>query len=161
MVSQLLQTLFAKNSPVASGNQGNSGKADWDAYDAYVPPQSNSRSERGPLPGAGPEARRLLVQMWLETLPWAVRPIRLVQTHEQIAYTIALHWNEQRDLKRYMGQLIFSSENAKWCFTPEVFQELLRLDHYIDELRAIGQTVTPLLAEPRRSVPLAVQGKSS
>ncbi len=151
MVTQFIQTLLGRNPQAAAraSRAAPSDRPEWeDEYDRYIPPPSASRENRPASQGAGPGTRRWLVQMWMETLPDAVRPVRLFADYEQIAFTLALNWGEQRDLQRYMHQLIFSSENARWCFSPEVFQELVRLDKYVDEMRAIDLTLEPLLASP-------------
>jgi hypothetical protein len=148
MVPQFLQALFNKNASarVRSASPSSANKEGWDAqYDQYVPPTATPREMKDAGYGAGPETRRWLVEMWMETLPVALRPLHLFENYEQIAFTIALNWGEQRELKRYMQQLIFSSDNARWCFAPDTFPELVRLDRYIDEMHDVGFGVQPSL----------------
>ena len=136
MVAHFLQSFFTKGGAAqARPNPAPQTQSrDWDAgYDEYVQPRVPIRDPRPQGHGSDPEPRNWLVRSWMDSLPAEVRPVQLVADYEQIAFTIALHWGEQRDLKRYMEQLVFSSENARWCFAPGAFQELVRLESHLDQ----------------------------
>ncbi len=150
MVTQFFQTLFAKTTPdpERSKSSREPKRADWDAgYEQYVQPTQSSRESKRASFGASKATRRGLIQMWMESLPSDIRPQRLVEEYEQIAFTIALNWGEQRELKHYMQQVIFSSENAPRCFTPETFKELVQLDRFIDALTGDYRSFDLLLGE--------------
>ncbi len=150
MVTQFFQTLFAKATaePERVKSSVEAQRADWDAgYEQYVQPAQSSRESRRAGYGASKATRRGLIQMWMESLPSDIRPQRLAEEYEQIAFTIALNWGEQRELKHYMQQLIFSSENARWCFTPEAFRELVQLDRFIEALTEDYRSFDLLLEE--------------
>jgi len=150
MVTQFFQTLFAKTSPDPERSKSSMEpkRADWDAgYEQYVQPAQSIRESKRAGYGASMATRRGLIQMWMESLPPDIRPHRLADEYEQIAFTIALNWGEQRELKDYMQQVIFSSENAPRCFTPEAFKELVQLDRFIEALTKDYRSFDLLLEE--------------
>lgn len=146
MVAHFFQTLFARKGSASEPQPKDSAHTPFDdQFEEYVAPKSATPAPKSPAFDADPATRRSLIQMWMASLPVLIRPIRLVHDYEQIAFTIALNWGEQRDLKRYLQQLIFKDESGSVYLAPEVFQELLLLDRFLDDLRGVNQAVGPLL----------------
>lgn len=108
-------------------NDGESGAPFDDTFDAFVPAhKANGNAQETPL---GPNE----FEDWMAALPTDVRPYSLAARFEHIARKIALMWNDETALFKYLGELLVDQRGGRQGFPPHVALELMRLNRHVNE----------------------------
>lgn len=101
-------------------------------FDTFVP----ARSEGTPDPndGAVHAEQRDDVDTWMDMLPAAMRPYKLLSQHEDIVKRIVLLWNgDEAALLHYLEGLLVDKRGGRKGFPVDVAAELLRLNRLAHE----------------------------
>src|SRR5208282_3277596 len=98
-----------------------------DTFDTFVPVQkANGHGHEALL---GPHE----FEDWMAQLPTDARPYSLAARFEHIARKIAMMWNDETALFKYMSELLVDQRGGRQGFPPHVALELMRLNRLVNE----------------------------
>src|SRR5271154_2966312 len=127
MLRKLFSFTSGKRRRKTSNGSGD-GESQFDnTFDTFVPPQKDNGSAQEVA--LAPHE----FEAWITSLPSDARPYSLAARFEHIARKIALMWNDETALFKYMGELLVDQRGGRQGFPPHVALELMRLNRLVNE----------------------------
>ncbi|TAK85254.1 MAG: hypothetical protein EPO01_10920 [Aquabacterium sp.] len=92
--------------------------------------------EPAPAAGAPKEPLPAHTVQWIVSLPAAARPLHLFMHYPKLGNRLALLWENTGDAQRFFDELLMDTRGTRQGFPKEVFEDLMRLQHLLNERQA-------------------------
>lgn len=70
---------------------------------------------------------------WIVSLPAAARPLHLFLHYPKLGNRLALLWDNTADAQNFFNELLMDMRGGRQGFPQEVFDDLMRLQHLLNE----------------------------